>query len=91
MQGGHFAGPLLLLIGNYDELVSYPNCANLAAMQQPGGPEFRFKAHAYASHSFDWDVGYSAFTRRPGSAQPNASAAADARDEITSFLRRHLK
>jgi dienelactone hydrolase len=91
VQGDRFAGPVLLLIGSYDEEVSYPNCEKLAAMQQPGGPEFRFKPYAYASHSFDWDVGYTATNRRPGLEQPNRSAAADAREEVTSFLRRYLK
>jgi dienelactone hydrolase len=91
VQGDRFAGPVLLLIGNYDDLVSYPNCERLAAMQQPGGLEFRFRAYAYAGHSFDWDVGFTANNRRPGSEQPNQSAAADAREEVTSFLRRYLK
>ena len=91
VQGDHFAGPVLLLIGTYDEEVSYPNCANLAAMQQPGGPEFRLKAYAYASHIFDFNEGFTAPNRRPGLAQPNASATADAREEVTSFLRRYLK
>jgi dienelactone hydrolase len=91
VQGDHFAGPVLILIGTYDEEVSYPNCNKLAAMQQRGGPEFRFKAYASASHSFDWDVGDTAANRRPGLAQPNASAAADARAEVRNFLQRYLK
>jgi dienelactone hydrolase len=91
VQGDHFAGPMPLLIGNYDDLVSYPNCERLAAMQQPGGLEFRFRAYAYAGHSFDWDVGYTAVNRRPGSEQPNRSAAANAREEVKSFLHRYLK
>jgi dienelactone hydrolase len=90
VQGDRIAGPVLL-IGSYDEEVSYPNCEKLAALQQPGGPEFSFKPCAYASHSFDWDVGYTATNRRPGLEQPNRSAAADAREEVTSFLRRYLK
>ena len=87
VQGDKFAGPVLLLIGNYDSEVSYPNCEKLAATQPPGGPEFRFKAYAFASHSFDWDPGD--YTRRHGTA--NGPAAADAREEVRSFLHRYLK
>jgi dienelactone hydrolase len=82
---------MLLLIGNYDSEVSYPDCASLADVQHPRGPEFRLKAYPFAGHSFDWDVGYTVFNRHSGLAEPNARAATDARREVTSFLRRYLK
>jgi dienelactone hydrolase len=82
-----FGGPVLLLIGTADAEVSYPDCARLGTVPRPRDPELRFKAYPGASHSFDWSSGD--YTRGFGAA--NRPAAADAREEVKSFLRRYLQ
>lgn len=88
-EGDAFLAPLLILVGDQDGLSPYAVCERLAAAPHPGGPEVRLKIYPGATHDFD-------YARAGGELKGtrlayDPAAAADARVQVTSFLREYLK
>jgi dienelactone hydrolase len=83
-RGDHFAGPILLLIGNADPY--YSECIDLAAVRPIGGPEFLFKAYPNAGRDFDYALG-----QNSRDLPENRPASAASQADVKDFLRRYLR